>query len=123
MQLEVEDCALLLDMLMSANIAIQYAQHRSRSDLDENRMLADALVRRIEIVGEAARGISNELKSRTPEIAWRAIIATRHILAHDYNEVDHDILWRVVAEHLPKLVAQLDALLTAETPSTDVPPP
>jgi uncharacterized protein with HEPN domain len=83
-------------------------------------MFADAVVRRIEIVGEAARGVSDEVQANNPDVPWRTIMATRHILAHDYDEVNHDIVWRIMQEHLPLLVSQLEILLRdAPRPATD----
>ena len=92
MPLEVRQAALLHDMLESARRATQYMTGRSRSDLDSDFMLADAVERRLEIIGEAARGLPEDFKSKYPEIPWRAIMATRHVLAHDYDEVNHDII-------------------------------
>jgi uncharacterized protein with HEPN domain len=115
---EVRDAALLHDMLNAARRAVGYAAGRSRADMDANPMFADAVIRRIEIVGEAARGVSQPFRDAHPEIPWRAITTTRHILAHDYDEVNHDIVWRIIEEHLPPLIAQIVPLL-AEAP----PPP
>jgi uncharacterized protein with HEPN domain len=75
------------------------------------RMFADAVARRIEIIGEAARGVGDTFRSAHPEIAWRPITATRHILAHDYADVNQDIIWRITQDHLPLLISQLEAIL------------
>src|SRR5689334_13155549 len=83
MPLDPRDAALLLDMVESARRALSYAQGRAREDLDRDPMLSDAIQRRIEIIGEAARGVSDECRAAHPEIQWRSIMATRHILAHD----------------------------------------
>ena len=116
MPLDVRDAALLHDMLKSARLAMQYVAGRVRSDLDTDTAFADSVERRIEIIGEAARGVSDQFCSAHPEIPWRAITATRHILAHDYDEVNHDIVWRIVHDHLPPLIEQLEALLAAAPP-------
>lgn len=70
-----------------------------------------AVEREIEIIGEAARGVSDALKAATMHIPWRPIIAQRHILAHEYGEIQEELLWRVVAVHLPPLIEMLDTLL------------
>jgi uncharacterized protein with HEPN domain len=116
MPLENRTAALLHDMLESARRAIGYAAGRSRKDLDSDPMFADAVERRIEIIGEAARGLSETFRASHPEIPWRAIMATRHILVHDYGEVNPDIVWRIVQDHLPPLVNQLVALLAENPP-------
>lgn len=117
MRPDVHDAALLHDMLKAARRVRTYTAGRSRPDLDTDSMLADAVARRIEIIGEAARGVSDAFRSAHPEVPWRPIMATRHILAHDYDEVNHDIVWRIVQDHVPPLIAQLESLLA------DVPPP
>ena len=119
MPLDVHDAALLHDMLQSARKALTYATGRTRADLDTDTMFADAVERRIEIVGEAARGLSEAFRSSRPEIPWRAIMATRHILAHDYDEVNHDTVWRIVQDHLPPLIRQLETLLAKSPPQND----
>jgi uncharacterized protein with HEPN domain len=116
------DASLLLDMLESARRALSYAHGRSRQDLDRDSMLSDAIQRRIEIIGEAARGVSAEFQQAHPEIQWRPIMATRHILAHDYDAVNLDIVWRICEEHLPPLIAQLTPLLAAHGASGDQAP-
>lgn len=55
-------------------------------------------------------------RERQPQIPWRVIMATRHILAHDYDEVDNDIVWRIVQTHLPTLIEQLTPLLPPTPP-------
>jgi uncharacterized protein with HEPN domain len=111
------DASLLLDMLESARRALSYTQGRSRQDLDRDSMLSDA----IQIIGEAARGVSADFQQAHPEIQWRPIMATRHILAHDYDAVNFDIVWRICEEHLPPLIAQLTPLLAAHGPSSEDP--
>jgi uncharacterized protein with HEPN domain len=116
MPLEVRQAALLHDMLESARRAVSYTVNRTRADLDKDPMLADAVERRLEIIGEAARGLSDEFKTAHPDIPWRSIMATRHILAHDYDEVNHDIVWRIVQDHLPPLINKLAVILAQSPP-------
>ena len=111
MQPDTHDSALLLDMLDSAQIALKYVQLRQRSDLDSDTMFFDAVQRRIEIIGEAARGVSQVFKDAHREIQWRPITATRHILAHNYATVNPDIVWRICQDHLPPLILQIQAIL------------
>jgi uncharacterized protein with HEPN domain len=67
--------------------------------------------RQIEIIGEAARKVSDPFKAAHPEIPWRKIIAQRHVLAHEYGDVDPRLVWRVASVHIPALHAQLRELL------------
>ena len=74
-------------------------------------MLAAALERFIEVIGEAASKISPETRARGPEIPWKEIIGMRNRLAHGYASVDHDIIWNVVSMDLVQLEDQLEELL------------
>ncbi|MEW6238189.1 MAG: HepT-like ribonuclease domain-containing protein [Candidatus Omnitrophota bacterium] len=63
-------------------------------------------------MGDAARHILENLKQRSPEIPWKVIIAQRHVLAHDYDEIKYEQLWNVCQKNLPILVEQLELLLS-----------
>jgi uncharacterized protein with HEPN domain len=62
----------------------------------------------VEIVGEAARAVSDATRQRYPTVAWRQIVGTRDRLIHGYEAVDLDILWSIVTIDLPALIADLD---------------
>lgn len=109
------DAARLYDMVQAAEVMARYLQGRRRDDLDHDAMLRDALERRIEISGEAARGLSTALPHATPEIPWRKIIAFRNILAHEYDEINDDILWRIATTYVPETAAKIRPLV----PPTD----
>lgn len=106
-----DDTAFLYDMVQSGAAIERYLTGRHRGDLDRDEMFRDALERRLEIFGEAARGVSAELQSRTPHIPWRKIIAVRHILAHDYDEINYDVLWQIVTTYVPTTTKMVAALL------------
>jgi uncharacterized protein with HEPN domain len=102
---------LLRDMRRHAAEAIAMCEGRSRYDLDSERMLSLALVRLLEIVGEAAARVPEDVKQAESAIPWAAIVAMRNRLIHGYASVDHDIVWQVVQVDLPALVAALDRVL------------
>ena len=77
---------------------------------DEDETLALALTRLLEIVGEAANGVSPSLRETHPHIAWKEIIGVRHHLIHGYFEVDYDIVWQILTSDLPPLIADLEKL-------------
>ena len=108
------DRARLQHMLDNAKIACQFAEGKTRDDIDTDHQLRLALDRAVEIIGEAAGHITDELQSETPEIPWGDIKGTRLIVAHRYYELDHDILWETVTDHLPPLIGQLEAILGTE---------
>jgi uncharacterized protein with HEPN domain len=74
-------------------------------------MRQDAIVRNLEIVGEAAKQVPNEIRERSPEIPWRQMAGTRDKLAHDYFGVDLDLVWDVVAKELPSTREHLAVLI------------
>lgn len=91
--------------------AIRFAADRRREDLDHDDMLAFALTRAIEIVGEAASKVGDDTREAHPQIPWAAIVGMRHRLVHAYFDVDLDILWRSATEAAPALLAQIEPLI------------
>ena len=104
-----DDRLRLLHMLEHAREAVKLTDGKTRADLAGDRLLDLALVRLVEIVGEAASRVSEETQARHPRIPWREVTAMRHRLAHGYDAVDLDILWDTIREDLPPLIAQLQA--------------
>ncbi len=104
-------------MLDAAREAVAFARGRSRGDLDRERMLVLALVRCIEIVGEAAAQVGQETRDRHGGIPWANIVGMRNRLIHAYFDVDLDRVWATVTDDLPPLIAKLEAALAAEEPN------
>src|SRR5438045_2603743 len=94
----------LRHMRDAACAALRFVQGRSRADLDTDEMLSFALVRALEIIGEAADKLSDPTHAAHPSIPWSEIIGMRHKLIHGYFDVDHDIVWNVVTGKLADLV-------------------
>lgn len=111
---EERDLALLFDMIRAARKIVAYVADLSLEDYERNEMLRDAVERNVEIVGEAARHISRVFQDAHPEIAWRGIVAQRHVLAHEYGAVQADKIWRVATIHVPALIVQLAPFLPSE---------
>ena len=111
---EYGEAATLYDMLHAAARTLRLIAGQSRSDYEQNEVLRLAVERSIEIVGEAARRLPQSFRDTHPHIPWRAIMATRHILAHDYDDVNNDTVWRIVTDHLPPLIEQLKPLIPPE---------
>ncbi|MCA1592885.1 MAG: DUF86 domain-containing protein [Acidobacteria bacterium] len=104
----------LRHMLDHAKEAISFAQGRTRADLDSNRLLNLALVRLLEIVGEAAGRVPQDVCVNHPEIPWPQIVSLRNRLIHGYDSVDLDILWQIITVDLPPLIAYLENAITNE---------
>lgn len=101
----------LMHMRDHAVEAVEMVQGMRRKELDTNRGLNLALVRLIEIVGEAANRISPEIQKKCTSIPWAQIVGLRNRLIHGYDEVDFDILWRIIQDDLPSLIMELDRLI------------
>jgi uncharacterized protein with HEPN domain len=93
--------------------AVEMVRGRVRADLDSDRMLNLALVRLLEILGEAANRVPPEARGRYPQIPWPQLINLRHRLIHGYDQVDFDILWQILARDLPLLIDELAAILSS----------
>jgi uncharacterized protein with HEPN domain len=102
-----EDRIRIGHMIEAAEDALGFVAGRTRADLATDRMLLFALVRAVEIIGEAASKVSNETRSAYAVIPWKAIIGMRNRLVHAYFDIDPDILWVASTVELPALLDQL----------------
>lgn len=106
-----EDRVRVLHMRDACQSGARFIQGKARGDLERDEMLRFALVRAIEIVGEAAAKVSDETRQLAPGIPWREAVGIRNRLIHAYFDVDLDVLWRTATEDLPELLLSLNALL------------
>lgn len=106
-----EDLDRLRHMVEAAQEAMGLAAGRSREDLDEERLLQLALVRLIEIVGEAAGRVSPETQAMAPHLPWPRMVSMRNRLIHDYFTVDLNHVWDTVTLDLAELIPQLERLV------------
>src|SRR2546426_11746013 len=93
----------LRQMRDHAHEVVELVRGRSRSDLDSDRLPALALVRLLEIIGEAAGRVPADEQTRIAGIPWASIVALRDRLIHGYDDVDHDIVWQIVTTDVPLL--------------------
>lgn len=107
------DQARLQDIL-EAITAINRHPLTARSLFDADELLRFFVLKHIEIIGEAIFKLSDGLKARHPQVPWIKVEKTRHILVHDYFDVNWDIVWRIVTEHLPVLKTQVEEVLVIE---------
>jgi uncharacterized protein with HEPN domain len=97
-------------MIEATRTAIEFVSGRARADLDADRMLLFALVRAIEIIGEAASKLSEGTRNTARGIPWPLIVSMRNRLIHAYFDIDRDILWKTATDELPALLPQLEAM-------------
>lgn len=115
---EKRNQALLYDMLHAAVAARGFVVARTFVEYEADLLLRSAVERQVEIIGEAARGVSTGFKTDHPEIPWRRIMAQRHVLAHEYGDIKNDRIWNVATVDLPELIRHLEPLVPVP-PSTE----
>ena len=98
-------------MLDAAEKIAAFTRGLSAMDFHSDEKLQLAVVRLLEIAGEAANGLSDGLKADHPEIPWGQMTATRNRLIHGYFDVDLDVVWKIAVEDIPVLVDRLRAIL------------
>jgi len=81
---------------------------RAAFDADENLRLA--VTHLLQVIGEAARRVSEDFQTGHPEVPWKAIIGMRHKVVHDYLDVDEDVVWNTATSELPQLIEMLEPL-------------
>jgi len=101
----------LRQILSHAREAVALSQGKSRADLDNDRLLNLSLTRLLEIMGEAANRVPEEVQSQYPQLPWLQMIGLRNRLIHGYDQVDFDILWNIVKQDLPGLISQLQEIV------------
>lgn len=113
--MKADDRVRLMHMLDAAQKAVSFTQFRTRGDLDTDEMSSLALVRLLEVIGEAGNAVSQEVRRQNPQVPWKEIAGTRHRLIHGYFDVDHDIVWQIVTVDLPALISQLKMLIDSRS--------
>ena len=107
-----DDGVRLHHMLDAALKTREFVVGKRRTDLDQDEKLTLALVRLLEVLGEAATQVSESTRKRHPQIPWATITATRNRLIHGYFDVDLDIVWEIVSADLPALAKTLQDILS-----------
>lgn len=99
------------DMLEAAGRIREYTSGMTPDDLAGDRRSLDAVVRNLEVIGEAAKGVPEEVRSKHPAVDWKKIAGLRDILIHQYFGIDIDIIWDVVRNKLPVLEERVRRIL------------
>ena len=108
------DEAYLLDMLIAARRAREFARGLTFEGFEQSSLHQNAMIRTLQVLGEAARKISPEGKQAHPEIPWPEIIGLRYRLVHDYFRIDLPKVWDVVENDIPRLIPLLEAITPPE---------
>lgn len=95
--------------------SLKFIENQSRESLPQNRILALALVKELEIIGEAANNISSDCQLRYPEMPWKDMVGMRNRLVHAYFGINYDIVWKTVAESLPIVLRDVEEIIERES--------
>lgn len=93
---------------------LRYSDGLTAEQFQVNDMANDAVLRNLELLGEAAKQIPKEVRSRHPQVPWRRVAGLRDVLAHAYFGLEDDTIWQVVSSSVPALAAQLNAVALSE---------
>ncbi|MBI5827313.1 MAG: DUF86 domain-containing protein [Deltaproteobacteria bacterium] len=104
------DKVYLLDILEASRFALGYIGKKPREDFLKDTQCQDAVIRRIVIIGEAARRVSDETKSAL-RLPWSEMVAMRNLLIHEYDDVDMKTVWETVSHDFPPLIDSLEKIL------------
>ena len=102
---------LYIDDILDAISKIEkYTKGFTRSTFQKNTLVADAVIKNLEVIGEASKRIPAGIKHQIPAIEWKEIVGLRNILIHEYSGIDKDIVWDIIENKLPVLKEHLRAI-------------
>jgi uncharacterized protein with HEPN domain len=110
------DLTYVLDILIAARCIQTYMAGIDRPTFEQDTMRQDAIIRRIEIIGEATRRLSLEFRATHPNIPWQDMAGIRSRLIHDCDEVSLSLVWDVIQHDIPALIAQIEPLIPPDEP-------
>jgi len=115
-----DDMTLFRDMLNAAEKILTFVNGLSKAEFEASDLHQSAVVRKLQVVGEAARLITSATKAAHPEIEWMDIIGMRNLVIHEYFRVDIDIVWNTIRKSIPELIVQINAVISSSTSQDDV---
>jgi uncharacterized protein with HEPN domain len=113
------DRGYLLDILESARLAVQYLENKTEQEFYDDTQTQDAVIRRFEVIGEAARRISDKGQSAYPGLPWMEMIGMRNIMIHEYDNIDLHIVWNTIKNSIPGLIDAIAAILGTTMPDEE----
>ncbi len=103
----------LSDIQEATSKIISFTKGYSYTRFSSDERTIDAVIRNLEIIGEAAKHIPKKLKDQYPEVDWRAMVGLRNIITHEYFGVDLKIIWKTARERIPELNKQIKSIIGA----------
>jgi uncharacterized protein with HEPN domain len=105
----------LHDIIEHARRIMRYTHGKTYDQFAQDDMLIDAVIRNLEVIGEAVKQIPYSVRRKYPHLEWRKIAGLRDILIHNYTNVSLPILWDIITNKLSELIEQMSAILEAES--------
>jgi len=109
-----KDDAWLLDILLAARRVLDFTKNTSQQEFFQNELMQNAVMRQLEIIGEAARKLSTETTSAHPEVPWQSLIGMRNRLIHEYFRIRLERVWDTVRDDIPELIRLIKPLVPPE---------
>ena len=109
------DSDYLTDIVLSARLVLDYVEGIGQEEFSQDTRLQDSVIRRLEIIGEAAGRVSSEFRTGHPDIPWGSMTGMRNRMIHGYDDIDMGIVWNTLQESVPNLLALIESLVSEET--------
>jgi uncharacterized protein with HEPN domain len=107
------------DILESIDAIAEYTANLDEAAFRDTRLVQDAVLRRLQIIGEAVKRIPAELREKYPDVPWRQMAGTRDVVVHDYSGLDLGLTWSVATRELPPVKAQIQQILGGLSTETE----
>jgi len=108
------DTEYMVDILEAARSIKTYVAEKTEESFLKDPLRQDAVIRRLEIIGEAARRVSEKTRKSFPELPWNDVIGMRNRLIHRYDDIDMAILWDTIYRDIPRLITSLEKIIQVE---------
>ena len=109
------DLSSLVDILVAAELVQKFREEINREMFEIDLLYQSAICRQLEILGEATKRLSPEIRANYPEIPWRKMAGMRDILIHNYDDIDLDAVWNVATKSIPELIDKINTIINSET--------
>ena len=104
----------LLDILIAARKALRFVEGIDQNEFEDNEIIQNAVMRPLEVIGEASARISKEFRKEHPEIPWREMVGLRNRLIHEYFRIDFSAVWDTIHKDLPELIEIIEPMVPKE---------
>ena len=100
----------LEDILFSITLIEKYTKDLAYNEFEESHDAQDKVLRRLEIIAEAAKKLPEEIRLKNSQVPWKSIIGLRNIITHNYDDVNLKEIWQIVSQHLPETKKQIELI-------------